>query len=100
MGSDSLVIDLGDDLVKTPLSSHRRKQATMPLDRSVSSVDFVDSLQDPPLTMVQSLGVMARDRSARPALLLVGERCCRRLSLRSPSFEQLCCWRLPAWSCC
>jgi hypothetical protein len=98
LGSESVVIDLGDDMVKTPLPSHRRKQLTpmiqQPLDRSVSAVDFVDSLQDPPLSFLKSLGVMYRDRSARPALLLVGEQL---RSLPSSFFAhspQRCCCRL------
>jgi hypothetical protein len=67
--SMSLVIDLGDDSeAKTPLSSHRRKT----VDRSVSAVEFVDSLQDPPLTLRRALAVMAKDKTSRPALVLVG----------------------------
>jgi hypothetical protein len=106
MGGDSLVIDLGDDMAKTPLSSHRRKQLSpmiqQPIDRSVSAVDFVDSLQDPPLSFLKSLGVMYRDRAARPALLLVGEwRHGPVIFLHcSHGLAQCCCWRLHVRSLC
>ncbi len=65
-----IVIDLGDEseAVKTPLSAHRRKH----VDRSVSSIDFVDSLQDPPLSLRSALILMAKDKASRPALVLVG----------------------------
>ncbi len=106
MMGESLVIDLGDDMAKTPLSSHRRKQLSpmiqQPLDRSVSAVDFVDSLQDPPLSLLRSLGVMYRDRSVRPALLLVGELAAWPVIFLAPCSRrpQRCCCRLRARSWC
>lgn len=66
--SFGIVINLGDDSnAKTPLSGSRRKH----VDRSVSSIDFVDSLQDPPLTLRRALVAVAKDKGSRPALMLV-----------------------------
>ena len=62
----SFAIDLGDATERTPVS-RRTKPA---VDRSVSSVEFVDALHEQ-LTFGQTVTAMIRDRTARPALGLV-----------------------------